>query len=62
MPTLIHMAGLDTPQGLDGIDFSPELLDGETMERDAVLMSNYTAHWDYFMTASQPRFSTSAIG
>jgi arylsulfatase A-like enzyme len=54
MPTLIRMAGLETPQGLDGIDLSPELLDGETMERDAVLMSNYTAHWDYFMTASQP--------
>jgi len=54
MPTLIRMAGLETPRGLDGIDLSPEILDGEVTQRDAVLMSNYTAHWDYFMTASQP--------
>ncbi len=53
MPTLIAMAGLDAPEGLDGIDLSGELLDGQTSERNAVLMSNYTADWDFFMTGSQ---------
>ena len=53
MPTLIAMAGLRAPQGLDGIDLSGELLDGQTVERNAALMSNYTADWDFFTTASQ---------
>ncbi len=54
LPTLASLAGLDAPAGLDGIDLAPELLDGAAPDRDAVLMSNYTAHWDYFMTSSQP--------
>ena len=54
MPTLLSLTGLEAPDGLDGVDLSRELLDGTTIERDAVLMSNYTAHWDYFKTASQP--------
>ena len=54
MPTLIAMAGLESPGGLDGVDLSVELLGGAPTQRDAVLMSNYTAHWDYFMTYSQP--------
>jgi len=53
-PTLTAMAGLEAPDGLDGLDLSPELLEGEAIDRDAVLMANYTAHWDYFMTATQP--------
>lgn len=53
-PTLTAMAGLEAPDGLDGIDLSPELLEGEAIDRDAVLMANYTAHWDYYMTATQP--------
>ena len=53
MPTLIAIAGLRAPQGLDGIDLSNELLDGQTVERNAALMSNYTADWDFFTTASQ---------
>ena len=56
MPTLIAMAGLRAPQGLDGIDLSgelSELFEGHTVERNAALMSNYTADWDFFMTASQ---------
>lgn len=54
MPTLIGLAGLPQPEGLDGVDLSGELLGGEPPARDAVLMSNYTAHWDYFMTHTQP--------
>ncbi len=54
MPSLIAMAGLDGPAGLDGVDLSDEILDGQAVERGAVLMSNYTAHWDYYKTASQP--------
>ncbi len=54
MPTLIAMAGLPRPEGLDGSDLSDELLGGQPVDRDAVLMGNYTAHWDYFMTHSQP--------
>ena len=53
-PTLASMAGLDAPTDLDGIDLAPELLGGAATDRDAVLMSNYTAHWDYFMTSTQP--------
>ena len=52
-PTLTTLAGLDAPAGLDGVDLSPELLNGSTTPRDAVLMSNYTAHWDYFKTVTQ---------
>lgn len=52
-PTLAALAGLDPPTGLDGVDLSGELLEGAAVERDAVLMSNYTAHWDYFKTATQ---------
>ena len=54
MPTLIAMAGLEVPDGLDGIDLSHELLDGSSVDREAVLMSNYSAHLDYYMTATQP--------
>lgn len=56
MPTLLSMAGLEAPHGLDGVDLSPELLAEATTptnHRQAVLMSNYTAHWDYFKTATQ---------
>jgi len=51
-PTLISLAGLSFSGNLDGADLSPELLGGEAIVRDAVLLSNFTAHWDYFKTCS----------
>jgi arylsulfatase A-like enzyme len=54
MPTLSALAGLEAPNDVDGVDLSPELLRGETIERDAVLMANYSANWDFFRTGSQP--------
>jgi arylsulfatase A-like enzyme len=51
-PTLISLAGLSTTGDLDGVDLSSELLGGEAVARDAVLLSNYTAHWDFFKTYS----------
>jgi len=52
-PTLTAMAGVASLGDLDGVDLSGELLGGASPSRDAVLMANYTAHWDYFMTQSQ---------
>ena len=52
LPTLSSLVGLDPPEDLDGVDLSPELLGDERPERDAVLMSNYSANWDYFRTGS----------
>ncbi len=51
-PTLVALAGLEPPDTLDGIDLSPELLEGKPINREAVLMANYSAHWDYFKTAT----------
>ncbi len=53
MPTVSSLVGLESPPDVDGLDLSPELLGQGKSERDAVLMSNYSAHWDYFMTGSQ---------
>ncbi len=50
-PTLAALAGLEVPADLDGVDLSSELLGGAAKPRAAVLLSNYSAHWDYFMTA-----------
>lgn len=52
MPTLLALAGVRQPsQKIDGIDLSAHVL-GKTggRERDAVLMANYSSHWDYFHT------------
>ena len=51
-PTLVSLAGLKLPPDLDGVDLSSELLGGEPVPRDALLLSNFTAHWDFFMTGS----------
>ena len=53
-PTLASLAGLEVPADLDGVDLSPEILGGDPLPRDAVLLSNFTAHWDYFVTHSDP--------
>jgi arylsulfatase A-like enzyme len=57
MATVSALVDLKAPADVDGVDLSPvspELLRGETIERDAVLMANYSANWDFFRTGSQP--------
>ncbi len=51
-PTLCGLIGLDAPDTVDGMDLSAALRTGEDVERDAVLMMNYTSYWDYFDTGS----------
>ena len=51
MPTLLALAGVRQPaHKIDGIDLSAQVLGktGGARERDAVLMANYSSHWDYF--------------
>jgi len=51
-PTLCALAGLDPPQITDGIDLSGEILGHGKPERDAILMMNYSSHWDYLQTGT----------
>jgi len=48
-PTLAALAKANAPSGLDGVDLSG-VLTGSTKEfaREAVLIANYSSHWDYF--------------
>jgi arylsulfatase A-like enzyme len=51
LPTLLSLAGVHSPySGIDGIDLSSAVLGQPGPQRDAALMMNYSAHWDYFHT------------
>ena len=52
LPTLASLAGLSAPDACDGADLTPVLLHSRTVDRDAVLMMNYTSNWDYFDTGT----------
>lgn len=52
MPTLLALAGLEIPGNLDGRDLSDAVLGKAPVDRDAILMMNYTSHWDYFDSGS----------
>ena len=55
-PTLCGLAGIrlerDVAGGLDGIDLSPVLLGTSGVDRQDVLMANYTSHWDALQTGT----------
>ncbi|MFC1735735.1 sulfatase [Candidatus Hydrogenedentota bacterium] len=48
MPTMLSLAGMKVPESVDGADLSAEARGKKAPERDAVLMMNYTSHWDFF--------------
>ncbi|MCZ2148821.1 MAG: sulfatase [Bryobacterales bacterium] len=49
LPTLLSLAGVRSPYTqIDGMDLSGAALGRPAPERDAVLMMNYSSHWDYF--------------
>jgi arylsulfatase A-like enzyme len=53
LPTLAALAGAKLPAGMDGVDLHAELLEGAEAsmsgpQREAVLIANYSSHWDYF--------------
>ena len=52
-PTLCGLAGLPLPGVVDGMDLSRVILGRRSIEREAVLMMNYSSHWDYFQTGTQ---------
>ena len=52
LPTLAGLAGVSSPSGIDGRDLSPAVLGNRGPDRDAVLMMNYSSHWDYFQTGT----------
>ncbi|MBI1176897.1 sulfatase-like hydrolase/transferase [bacterium] len=51
-PTLCALAGITPTATTDGMDLSSEILGHGKIERDAVLMMNYSSHWDYFQTGT----------
>jgi len=51
-PTLCALAGIRYPKRLDGIDLSRVYLGRGKVRRNAVLMMNYSSHWDYFQTGT----------
>ncbi|MHC4122004.1 MAG: sulfatase family protein, partial [Planctomycetota bacterium] len=52
MTTLCGLTGLKPPKTADGVDLSKVVLGKGKLDRDAVLIANYTSHWDYFQTGT----------
>jgi arylsulfatase A-like enzyme len=52
LPTLCGLAGLSVPEEVDGADLSRILLGQGSDDRDAVLIANYTSHWDFLQTGT----------
>ncbi len=50
LPTLCGFAGIKPPSMADGQDLSEVALGQGRSYREAVLMSNFTSHWDFFQT------------
>jgi arylsulfatase A-like enzyme len=50
LPTLCGFAGVKPPSESDGQDLSDIALGRGRSYREAVLMANYTSHWDFFQT------------
>lgn len=48
LATLCGLTGLPAPDSADGVDLSRVVRGNGPADRDAVLMMNYTSHWDYF--------------
>jgi arylsulfatase A-like enzyme len=53
LPTLCGLAGLDAPSEADGEDLSEVVFGRGRSYREAVLMANYTSHWDYFQSGTR---------
>jgi arylsulfatase A-like enzyme len=51
-PTLCGLVGVKPPSELDGEDLSQVICGQGRSYREAVLMANYTSHWDYFQTGT----------
>jgi len=53
LTTLCGLAGIKPPSMADGQDLSQVVLGRGRSYREAVLMANYTSHWDFFQTETQ---------
>jgi arylsulfatase A-like enzyme len=51
-PTLCGLVGVKPPSELDGEDLSQVVFGRGRSYREAVLMANYTSHWDYFQSGT----------
>ena len=52
LPTLSALAGIASPDEADGLDLSPVVLGQRRSDRDAVLMMNYSSHFNFFDTGT----------
>jgi len=52
LPTLCGLAGVKPPSEVDGEDLSQVVCGRGRSYREAVLMANYTSHWDYLQSGT----------